>query len=133
MEEIEIPTVTGSQDSSQGKESSESTPTLRSVPVATLFLRLSSSGERACLLFGFLCGAFSHRCPLVAILSGVLSPLSCLYYGYFLEELNKEELDYENVKWILFYYSLILFLSAVFAFFERYFLGTFAGLSLSLS
>ena len=57
-----------------------------------------------------------------------MSPLSCLYYGYFLEELNKEELDYENVKWILFYYSLILFLSAVFAFFERYFLGTFAGL-----
>ena len=50
-----------------------------------------------------------------------------------MEELNKEELDYENVKWILFYYSLILFLSAVFAFFERYFLGTFAGLFLSLS
>ena len=57
----------------------------------------------------------------------MLSPLSYLYYGYFLDELNKEELNLENVKWILFYYSLLLLLSAVFAFFERYFLGSFAG------
>ena len=44
-----------------------------------------------------------------------------------MDELNKEELNLENVKWILFYYSLLLLLSAVFAFFERYFLGSFAG------
>ena len=68
------------------------------------------------------------RDPLWRIESLIVSVLRLLF-----EELNKEELDYENVKWILFYYSLILFLSAVFAFFERYFLGTFAGLSLSLS
>ena len=74
-------------------------------------------------LWCFLASMTPSRDPLWRIESLIVSVLRLLF-----EELNKEELDYENVMWILFYYSLILFLSAVFAFFERYFLGTFAGL-----
>ena len=63
----------------------------------------------------------------VAFASGALAPISFLYYGSLLDELNKAVTDDENVKRILLSYTLILFLSAVFSFFERYLLGFFAG------
>ena len=48
-----------------------------------------------------------------------------------LDEMNREYVDSDNMKRIFFAYSLILLLSAVFSFFERYLLGFFAGGSCS--
>ena len=48
-----------------------------------------------------------------------------------LDEMNREYVDSDNMKRIFFAYSLILLLSAVFSFFERYLLGYFAGRSCS--
>lgn len=56
-----------------------------------------------------------------------MTPLSQLYYGAMLDEMNREYVDSDNMKRIFFAYSLILLLSAVFSFFERYLLGYFAG------
>ena len=60
-----------------------------------------------------------------------MTPLSQLYYGAMLDEMNREYVDSDNMKRIFFAYSLILLLSAVFSFFERYLLGFFAGGSCS--
>lgn len=56
-----------------------------------------------------------------------MTPLSQLYYGAMLDEMNREYVDSDHMKRIFFAYSLILLLSAVFSFFERYLLGFFAG------
>ena len=56
-----------------------------------------------------------------------MTPLSQLYYGAMLDEMNREYVDSDNMKRIFFAYSLILLLSAVFSFFESYLLGYFAG------
>ena len=53
--------------------------------------------------------------------------MSQLYYGAMLDEMNREYVDSDHMKRIFFAYSLILLLSAVFSFFERYLLGFFAG------
>ena len=53
--------------------------------------------------------------------------MSQLYYGAILDEMNREYVDSDHMKRIFFAYSLILLLSAVFSFFERYLLGFFAG------
>ena len=79
-------------------------------------------------LFLVSCFPSSSRLSYVVVLaSGALAPISFLYYGSLLDELNKAVTDDENVKRILLSYTLILFLSAVFSFFERYLLGFFAG------
>ena len=53
--------------------------------------------------------------------------MSQLFYGSMLDEINREEIDDSSVKLVFFAYSLVLLLSAVFSFFERYLLGYFAG------
>ena len=60
-------------------------------------------------------------------MSGALNPLAQLYYGAMLDEMNREYVDYDNVKLVFVAYSLVLLLSAMFSFFERYLLSYFAG------
>lgn len=60
-------------------------------------------------------------------MAGALNPLSQLFYGSMLDEINREEIDDGSVKLVFFAYSLVLLLSTVFSFFERYLLGYFAG------
>ena len=62
----------------------------------------------------------------------MLTPVSNIYSGQLLDELNKEDLQYTNVKWILFWYSFFLFLSSVFLFLEKYLLNYFAGCDTTL-
>lgn len=63
----------------------------------------------------------------MVVVAGAMTPLSQLYYGAMLDEMNREYVDSESMKRIFFACSLILLLSAIFSFFERYFLGYFAG------
>ena len=57
----------------------------------------------------------------------MLTPVSYIFSGKLLDELNREELSLHNVTWVMFWYSFFLFLSSVCLFFEKYFLHFFAG------
>ena len=132
MGDFEIPTIGGEQDEAKEAEMTEERG-LRPVSIRTLFLRFSSKKELMCLLLGFVCTAHSVFWCTGAAVSGVLTPIFYIYSGRLLDELNTEELDYQIVKWILFWYSCILFFSSIFAFFEKYLLHFFAGWLLSHS
>lgn len=67
-----------------------------------------------------------------SILSGVVSTLSFLFFGWVLDDLNMVEIDLSRITSSLIWYTAILVASAVFAYLERLLLGYFAGICLCM-
>ena len=63
-----------------------------------------------------------------SILSGVVSTLSFLFFGYVFDDLNMTEIDLSRITSSLVWYASTLVASALFAFLERLLLGYFAGI-----
>ena len=126
MEEIEISTIVGNQGETKVEEKKVEHK-LHPVSTTILFLRFTSGRELLCLVCGFFCVVCSIRWCIGAIISGMLTPISYIYSGQLLDELNRTALNYDDVEWTLFWYSFFLFLSSLFLFFEKYLLHYFAG------
>jgi len=63
-----------------------------------------------------------------SILSGVVSTLSFLFFGYVFDDLNMTDIDLSRITSSLVWYASTLVASALFAFIERLLLGYFAGI-----
>lgn len=134
----EVELAAHKSSSKDGKGDSQTIPTevkiepskenVKPVSVKTLFFKYATKKEIAFLLLGFFC-IFMRLLLLfiVAILSGVLTPLSLIFYGELLDELNVQDSDYGRSRILLGTIVLFLFFAAVFAFCERSCLGYFAG------
>ena len=133
--ELELPAHGCSSNDDKGE--SQATPThvkiepskenVKPVPVKTLFFKYATKKEIAFLILGFFCTFLPLHLLIVAILSGVLTPLSLIFYGELLDELNVQDSDYNRSRILLGTIVLFLFFAAVFAFCERSCLGYFAG------
>ena len=64
-----------------------------------------------------------------SILSGVVSTLSFLFFGWVIDDLNMTDIDLSRITSSLVWYASILVAAALFAFLERLLLGYFAGMN----
>ena len=66
---------------------------------------------------------------IVAVIAGVLTPLSFTFYGTMIDEANSQDIDYDKLKILLLEIALFILDATIFAFLERLSLGYFAGSS----
>lgn len=99
-------------------------------PWGPSFLNLHQGKKKSCSRWVFC--VFCLLVPfliIVAVLSGILSPLSFTFYGTILDEVNSQEIDPNRLKILLLDIALFLLAASIFAFLERLCLGYFAGIS----
>ena len=94
---------------------------VKPVALRTLFFKFASKKEKTVFSLGFL----------FAVVSGTLSPLSFIFYGTILDEVNSQEIDANRLRIFLLDIALFLLAASMFAFLERLCLGYFAGVSYS--
>ena len=101
---------------------------VKPVSVRTLLFKYATRKEKVVFFLGFLCIVHYHILIVVSIISGILTPLSYMFYGPLLDETNSYEIDFARIKFFLLGVGLCLFGASIFAFFERLCLGYFAGI-----
>lgn len=125
-QEVEL-TEGEKQNTTIDKRVVEANPEVQSASISTLFLRYSSNWNRLLLVLGFACIYWYMMTYIGAIAAGVISPLSYVFYGDMLNALIQKPLNASTVTQVLVIVAILMSLTALLIFGERFFLSTFAG------
>ena len=98
------------------------------VSFRTLYFKYATKRDIWYLCLGLVCMGFVLILTLVALVSGILTPISFIFYGPILDELNSQDVDYPQLRILLFQSIIVMLVAAIFSFFERACLGCFAGI-----
>ena len=125
-QEVEL-TEGEKQNTTIDKRVIEVNPEVQSASISTLFLRYSSNWERFLLVLGFACIYWYMMTYIGTIAAGIISPLSYVFYGDMLNALIQKPLNASTVTQVLVIVAILMSLTALLIFGERFFLSTFAG------
>ena len=125
-QEVEL-TEGEKQNTTIDKRVVEANQEVQSASISTLFLRYSSNWERFLLVLGFACIYWYMMTNIGAVAAGVISPLSYVFYGDMLNALIQKPLNASTVTQVLVIVAILMSLTALLIFGERFFLSTFAG------